>query len=193
MIESNKDNIKVKTTQSININTKKLNNIKIGSITNKHGANYKSLFSNIKDYKSLKKTYKFVLHTDKVKNISRKKGKILNTINGKINSISKSLKKLNISTKNYSKDNLYNEYFSKISNILTKSFNEALFIKGKFKAVVLVTINSNGILDYSIYKKSLNGLFNSELIKFLENMRHRTFPVYKNDTVILKIIFEIKD
>jgi hypothetical protein len=165
---------------------------KNGSLTHKRGLNLNSLFKNVKDDSFDGKLDDYKLTTSKSSKISRKYGQKNQTISQKINSIEKSLEKLKL-TSFHTKYMLYNEYYSKISRLLTIEFNKQVVIKGNNKSIVIVSIDKFGNFTYIINKYSKDSFFNLKLQEFLDYMLTKTFPVYKKQNTIIKVIFKTED
>ncbi|VAY88405.1 TonB-like; putative TolA function [hydrothermal vent metagenome] len=186
----NKINMERKKTQ-INLNGDKKVIKENGSLTNKRGVNFNTLFSNIKEETS-EKLKKYKLETSKASEVSRKYGqKKLNIAQALIN-INKSLEQIKLPT-SYSANTAYNEYYSKISKLLTVEFNRQITIKGSYEATVLITIDDKGLFSYIIKKKSSNDFFNSKLEVFLSQISTKVFPPYKNGSTVIKVIFKIEE
>ena len=163
-----------------------------GSLTNKQGADFESLFKNIKDKKSAKKLEEFELETSKKSSVSRKYGQENAKSSSKINQISKQLDQIKASAIP-SNNNEYNKYYSKISRLLTIKFNEQINIRGAFEASVVFNINPIGGFSYKIERLSSNDFFNKKLREFLMSLQTQRFPIYPKGRTVIKVIFKTQD
>jgi hypothetical protein len=100
------------------------------------------------------------------------------------------IKKINNNKVSLKSDKNYDEYYSKIYEILSSRFI-ARQITEELSSKVLVTINSNGVLSYRILTYSNNEMFNNQLLDFLNSQMLINFPSYKRD-VDIEIIFTQK-
>jgi protein TonB len=169
---------------------------KEGSLSIKEKTNFKSLFKDLDP--TLQKTTKQneVQTKNRTEVASRKYGqKVVNKEATKSTSeIVKQLddiKKTNIIDKTNGK---YNEYYAKIKKILTTKYNRAIRIKGEYTAVVNVTIDNLGNLDYHIVKLAEDSGYNTQLKIFLDQMKLEKFPPFEDGLkTIIKIDFKTEE
>lgn len=72
----------------------------------------------------------------------------------------------------------YDEFYSKVQEILYENWNPETFGKD-LKSDVIITIDSMGTFSYRIIKKSNSIEFDNALIEFLDIMKTKEFPRYK--------------
>ena len=189
--EENKINDK-NTNKKENYKTKK-----VKSIDNKVKSNLKSLFANVK-VKSEKTKNKKVLNLKENKIKTRFKSKYNNTSNTKNIKISKlktinkiKNKKRNIDTNN---DETENKYYSEIKQlILSRWYDNPVFITDKYLLKVYVTISSKGKFNFNIIKYSGKIQIDNLLMKFLNEQKDIIYPIAKDNkdkTILVNFMSE---
>jgi len=157
---------------------------KVKSIDNKVKSNLKSLFANVK-VKSEKIKNKKVLNVKENKIKTRFKSKYNNTSNTKNIKISKlktinkiKNKKRNIDTNN---DETENKYYSEIKQlILSRWYENPVFITDKYLVKVYITINNKGQFNFNIIKYSGKIQIDNLLTKFLNEQKDIIYPIAKD-------------
>jgi len=91
-----------------------------------------------------------------------------------------------------SKDGIYDKFRGKITQILDENWQNTIDTASGNSATVTIYIDKTGTFSYKIEKLSYNDDFNSKLRNFLEEMRDKEFPPFK-DGNIFKIQVEFKD
>jgi protein TonB len=157
---------------------------KVKSIDNKVKSNLKSLFANVK-VKSEKIENKKVLNVKENKIKTRFKSKYNNTSKTKNIKISKlktinkiKNKKRNIDTNN---DETENKYYSEIKQlILSRWYENPVFITDKYLVKVYITINNKGQFNFNIIKYSGKIQIDNLLTKFLNEQKDIIYPIAKD-------------
>jgi len=88
----------------------------------------------------------------------------------------------------------FDPYFSKIATILNKEWQQFIGIDERAKAKAIISIDNNGNFNYQKpYLLDESEKFNALLLKFLEKMKHRKFPIHnRGELVEFNIIFGTK-
>lgn len=90
------------------------------------------------------------------------------------------------------KDGIYDEFRGKISDILDQHWQETIDTVSGNNAKVLIGIDKLGNFSYTIETLSYNDAFNAKLRDFLEEMKDREFPPFKEGE-IFNMRVEFKD
>lgn len=160
-------------------------------------ANIKSLFANVKTAKDTKVDNRDVLNVRKSLVSSRYKSKFekekksnsLDVSNILDNVVQKSKKLTVQSTTN----NNYDEYYSKIYEILNQRWSPKYKISG-LKTVVLISIRKSGAFNYKILQRSGNPIFDKNLKSFLDNQTNASYPSHdKKSVVTLQVTFKSEE
>lgn len=168
-----------------------------GSISpKKSSSNFKSLFSsvNVKKPKKVSKTVPF--RADHI--ASRFKSKDVKSIkNPKVNisklSSTNSIKKSVLSFEKKLTTGEVNEYYAKIYEILAKSWSPNSSDVG-YVGIIIVTVTNRGEFDYKIKQLSNNKSFNQKLVQFLDSMKLKKFPPYKDgDKSTIEVYFKTEE
>ncbi|MFK5880745.1 MAG: TonB C-terminal domain-containing protein [Sulfurospirillum sp.] len=93
---------------------------------------------------------------------------------------------------NSSKSGVYDKFRGEIQKILYENWQNTIDTISGSKATVEIYIDKNGTFSYKIVKLSYNDEFNSKLIDFLEEMRNKEFPPFREGG-IFKLQVEFKD
>jgi len=188
------DNIPINLSKNLSKNKKsnslnsKLNSKKSGTLLKVRKIDFKSLFSKIS--KESKKVQDNFLKSKGQNIAKRTKGKG-STSKRHLNKIFDKIQQ-NYSLSKTSTN--YDEYYSKISEIITKEWNSYAKLKGSYKSIVLISINRIGVLSYKIKQVSISSDFNDLLESFLFLQSQKSFPPYlKKRHTNIKLIFEIKE
>lgn len=182
----NKKVVKIHKSKSLIKNTFK----KDGTTSKVDGAKFKSLFAKASQKsKTVSESY----IKSKNKDLASRKygqGRIQEQ---SINSLFNKIKKTNATNSSSKK---YDEYYSEVVKLMTNEWNSYVRIRGSYKAIVLITLNQQGILSsYKITKLSSNLKFNTSLKYFLKYLSQKTFPILKDGSTSkeIEVVFKIKE
>ncbi len=163
----------------------------------KDTANIKSLFANVKTSKDVKVEKRDVLNVQKSLVSSRyrsrfekeKKTESLD-VSKILDNVEQKSKKIVVQNTN---SNNYDEYYSKIYEILNQRWSPKYKISG-LASTVLITIYSDGRFSYKVTKGSGNPIFDKNLNSFLENETSRNYPSHNKGALVrLQVTFKSEE
>ncbi len=89
------------------------------------------------------------------------------------------------------RDGVYDEFRGKIADILDSSWQETIDTVSGNVAKVVISVDKLGSFSYKIETLSYNDAFNAKLRDFLEEMRDKEFPPFKNGEIFsMKVVFK---
>ncbi|MDX4011438.1 TonB C-terminal domain-containing protein [Aliarcobacter skirrowii] len=83
------------------------------------------------------------------------------------------------------------EYMKEINNLLSKWI--PISESKELKAVVIISIDSNGTFDYSFLRFSNNEIFDNSLKIFLDTQKTINYPIPKKGNIRIEVEFKQKD
>jgi len=180
--------------------TKEIKKVKINkskSLDNKVKSNLKSLFANVK-VKSENVKEKKVLNVKENKIKSRFKSKFTNKDNPKNIKVAKlkTVNKIKDKKRNIDPNNNDTEdnYYSQIKQlILTRWYDNPVYITDKYLLKVYITISSKGKFNFNIIKYSGKIQIDNLLMKFLNEQRDIIYPIAKDNkdkTILVNFMSE---
>jgi len=183
----------VKKVKKSQVENKKTKNKKVGSRSPKEQIDISKLFSTINKSKKVKNSQnskKSSFQPSRFKGEGSKKSELAQNILKKmdIKDVSKILAKTNIE----SVDGEYDQYFSKIYEILYKYWLPSQESAGN-RAKVKIIIDIDGKFDYNILLFSSSEVFNKELVEYLEYLKIKKFPAPKDGKKEITVFFEAKE
>jgi hypothetical protein len=172
---------------------------KTASKSTKKTANISSLFGSVTTKTPRKKEIsikKDVLNIQRNDVASRFKSNISQEKRSDISSVSNLVQKINKASSlklSFSKDGVSDEYYSKVYDILSKSWIPSAGGKDLFVKVML-TIYKNGEFEYRVLKDSNEQIFNNSVINFLNRMKNIRLPSHnKSKFVNIEVTFKRED
>lgn len=196
VIEPNKEKSEKKQIQKVEVKNNQKNDIveKSTSTSQKQRSDLKSLFANV-NVKSTQVKEEETTDVKKSSVLSRFKSKFEREKKSQNVDVSNLLQKVqtNSNLAIATTSNNFDEYYSKIYDIISSRWNPLKIANG-LSSVVIITIDSQGNFSYKIITRSGDDRFDASLEEFLDSQTTQAYPPYeKGNNTDIEFTFKTKE